>query len=105
MPARLVEKEPTLYLQHRQWLQYYLNTGAAPFHNPKYRKRDRMRSSVAFCSSLFHPIEGRGLDGRLAGVAQLLLPARVDLVGVLLEGQESALELLVGLRVLDNAPM
>eukprot|EP00408_Alexandrium_pacificum_P025142 CAMPEP_0171205034 /NCGR_PEP_ID=MMETSP0790-20130122/26344_1 /TAXON_ID=2925 /ORGANISM="Alexandrium catenella, Strain OF101" /LENGTH=118 /DNA_ID=CAMNT_0011670545 /DNA_START=24 /DNA_END=378 /DNA_ORIENTATION=+ len=38
-----------------------------------------------------------GLHGGLAGVPKLLLPAGVDLVGVLLEGQEGALELLVGL--------
>merc|ERR1712176_947645 len=35
---------------------------------------------------LFLPVEARRLDRGLPGVAELLLPARVDLVSVLLEG-------------------
>merc|ERR1712060_117988 len=46
-------------------------------------------------SGLLLPVEAGGLHGRLAGVAQLLLPAREDLV--------SALQVLVRLGVLDHA--
>merc|ERR1711933_232657 len=52
---------------------------------------------------LLLPVEAGGLNGGLARVSELLLPARVDLVSVLLEGQESTLDLLVRLRVLDDS--
>merc|ERR1711920_310484 len=52
---------------------------------------------------LLLPIEAGRLDGGLPGVAELLLPAGVDLVSVLLEGQECALDFLVRLRVLDDS--
>ena len=52
---------------------------------------------------LLGPIEAGRLHGGLARVAELLLPARVDLVGVLLESKESTLDLLVGLGELDDA--
>ena len=52
---------------------------------------------------LLGPVEAGRLHGGLAGVAELLLPARVDLVGVLLEGEEGTLDLLVGLGELDDA--
>merc|ERR1719271_819513 len=55
------------------------------------------------CSGLLLPVERRGLHRGLARVAELLLPPGVDLVRVLLEGQEGALHLLVGLRELDDA--
>merc|ERR1712060_517646 len=59
-------------------------------------------TDTAGSASTLLPIEGRRLDGRLASVPQLLLPTRVDLVGVLLEGQERALELLMRLGILDD---
>merc|ERR1719387_1159529 len=49
------------------------------------------------------PVEGRRLHRGLTSVPELLLPPRVDLVGVLLEGQERALHFLVGLRKFDDA--
>ena len=49
------------------------------------------------------PVKGCRLHGGLTSVAQLLLPARVDLVGILLEGQECALDLLMGLGILDHS--
>merc|ERR1711920_473436 len=52
---------------------------------------------------LFLPVEARRLDGGLARVSEFLLPAGVDLVSVLLEGQECTLDLLVRLRVLDDS--
>merc|ERR1712151_1443127 len=52
---------------------------------------------------LLLPVEARRLDGGLPGVAELFLPAGVDLVSVLLEGQECAFYLLVRLRVLDDS--
>merc|ERR1712167_199787 len=53
--------------------------------------------------SLLLPIESGSLHRGLAGVTKLLLPARVDLIGVFLESQEGALELLVCLGILDHA--
>mmetsp|Transcript_52714 Transcript_52714/g.146870 ORF Transcript_52714/g.146870 Transcript_52714/m.146870 type:complete len:456 (-) Transcript_52714:597-1964(-) len=52
---------------------------------------------------LLLPIERRRLHRRLARVTELFLPSRVDLVGVLLEGQERPLDFFVRLRVLDDA--
>jgi hypothetical protein len=43
------------------------------------------------------------LDRGLASVAQLPLPARIDLIGVFLKDEERALELFMGLCVLHNA--
>ena len=52
---------------------------------------------------LLGPVKAGCLHRGLASVAELLLPSRVDLVGVLLEGQEGTLDLLVGLCELDDA--
>ena len=49
------------------------------------------------------PIERCRLHGGLTSVAQLLLPARVDLISILLEGQEGTLDLLMGLGILDHS--
>mmetsp|Transcript_78150 Transcript_78150/g.171343 ORF Transcript_78150/g.171343 Transcript_78150/m.171343 type:complete len:728 (+) Transcript_78150:314-2497(+) len=51
---------------------------------------------------LLLPAEARGLQVGLASVSELLLPARVDLIGIVLEGQESTLQFLVSLRILDH---
>eukprot|EP00438_Fugacium_kawagutii_P012061 Skav228750 [mRNA] locus=scaffold1034:4673:6050:+ [translate_table: standard] len=48
------------------------------------------------------PVKGCSLHRGLTSVAQLLLPARVDLVSILLEGQESTLDLLMGLGILNH---
>merc|ERR1719334_2632596 len=52
---------------------------------------------------LLGPVESGCLHRRLAGVAKLLLPAWVDLVSILLESEVGALDLLMGLGVLDDA--
>ena len=52
---------------------------------------------------LLCPVEAGRLHGGLTGVTELLLPARVDLVSILLEGEEGTLDLLVGLGELDDA--
>ena len=52
--------------------------------------------------STLGPVEGCSLHGGLTGVAKLLLPSRVNLVSILLEGQESTLDLLVGLGILNH---
>merc|ERR1712061_714362 len=54
------------------------------------------------CSRLLLPIEARRLDRRLASISKLLLPARVDLIGVLLECEERALDFFMSLRILDD---
>ena len=55
------------------------------------------------CGGSLGPVKGCCLHGGLTSVAQLLLPARVDLVSVLLEGQECALDLLMGLGILNHS--
>mmetsp|Transcript_39372 Transcript_39372/g.85997 ORF Transcript_39372/g.85997 Transcript_39372/m.85997 type:complete len:218 (+) Transcript_39372:3-656(+) len=49
------------------------------------------------------PIEGCSLDRGLSRVPELFLPAGIDLIRVLLEGQEGALDLLMRLCVLNHA--
>merc|ERR1719433_2488254 len=53
--------------------------------------------------SLLLPVERSSLDGRLPSVPKLFLPARVDLVCILLEGEECTLQLFVGLGILNDA--
>merc|ERR1712054_248800 len=54
------------------------------------------------CCCLLLPVEAGSLDRGLTGVAELLLPSWVDLISILLEREEGALELLVGLGILDD---
>mmetsp|Transcript_62305 Transcript_62305/g.163596 ORF Transcript_62305/g.163596 Transcript_62305/m.163596 type:complete len:616 (+) Transcript_62305:129-1976(+) len=63
----------------------------------------RTRAHEGGRRSLLLPVEAGRLHGGLARVAELLLPARVDLVRILLEGQEGALDILVRLGKLDHA--
>merc|ERR1712190_353469 len=52
---------------------------------------------------LLLPVERCSLNRGLARVAELLLPARVDLIRVLLEGQECALDFLMSFCILNDA--
>merc|ERR1719414_2207198 len=62
----------------------------------------RSGESSVQAARLLLPVERCCLDGRLPSVSQLLLPAWVDLVRGLLEGEECSLEFLVGLGILDH---
>merc|ERR1719352_1887828 len=71
-------------------------------HNGCLLVRGDRRANECRSRCLLLPVKGSGLDRGLASVAQLLLPAWVDLIGILLKRQERTLELLVGLGVLDD---
>jgi len=55
------------------------------------------------CRGLLGPVESCGLHGGLIYAAMLCLPARVDLIGILLEGQEGVLDFFKHLGILDDS--
>ena len=78
--------------------------GPPTLHSPQKPKPALSLKATGACFhlSLLGPVEAGRPHGGLTGVTELLLPARVDLVGILLEGEEGTLDLLVGLGEPDD---